>query len=185
MLDDIRHKARASMEKSIEHLRHELSTIRTGKASPALLDVIHVDYFGSKVPLKQVATIAAPEPRLLTVQPWDKSIIGEIEKAIQSSELGLNPQNDGSIIRLPIPPLTEERRRDLVKVVRRMGEECKIAIRNARRDANDRIRKLEKAHEVSEDDGRKAHDEIQRITDRFVEQVDEIVAAKETEVMEI
>ncbi len=185
MLDEIRNRAEQSMEKALEHLRHELATIRTGKASPALLDVIHVEYFGSKVPLKQVATIAAPEPRLLTVQPWDKSIIPEIEKAIQASELGLNPQNDGSLIRIPIPPLTEERRRDLVKVVRRMGEECKIAVRNARRDANDRIRKLEKSHEVSEDDARKAHDEVQKITDRFVEKVDEIVAAKEKEVMEI
>lgn len=185
MLEELTTKAENAMKKAIDHLHHEFSSIRTGKASTALLDTIQVDYFGSCVPLKQVATVAAPDPRLLTIQPWDKSVIGEIEKAIQASELGLNPQSDGVLIRLPIPPLTEERRKDLVKVVKRVGEESKVGVRNARRDANEAIKKLEKAHEVSEDQSHTAQDQVQKLTDEYIKKVGDVVAAKEKEVLEI
>lgn len=185
MLEEVSRSTNQAMDKAMEHLHHELSTIRTGKANPTLLDTIHVKYHGQSVPLKQLASVSVPDPRLITIQPWDKSVIAEVEKAIQASELGLTPQNDGTLIRLPIPPLTEERRKDLVKVIKRMGEDCKVSLRNARRDANERIKKLEKAHEISEDLSHTKQDEIQKITDSHVEKVDEIVNAKEKEIMEI
>ncbi len=185
MLEEVTSKAESAMKKALEHLHHELATIRTGKASTALLDSIHVDYFGSRVPLKQVATVAVPDPKLITIQPWDRSVIPAIEKAIQSSELGLNPQSDGALIRLPIPPLTEERRKSLVKVVKRIGEDTRVGVRNARRDAKERIKKLEKAHEVSEDQSHTAQDEVQSLTNDYIQKVDEAVAAKEKEVLEI
>ncbi|NIM19082.1 MAG: ribosome recycling factor [Candidatus Latescibacteria bacterium] len=185
MLKDILKREEEKMKKSISNLQHELAGIRTGKANPALLDSVKVMYYGQTVPLKQVASIAIPDPRLITVQPWDKSLVPEVEKAIQGSELGLNPQSDGTLIRLPIPPLTEERRKELVKVVKRMGEDCRIAIRNIRRDANDNIRKLEKEHKISEDEMHTNQEEVQKITDKYIEEVDEIVSLKEKEIMEI
>jgi len=185
MLKEVVKKTEETMKHSIEHLQQELGGIRTGKANPALLDSIKVNYFGQQVPLKQVASIAAPDARLITVQPWDRSIIGEIEKAILASELGLNPQSDSTLIRLPIPQLTEERRRDLAKVVKRLGEDTKVTIRNIRRDANERIRKLEKEHEIGEDAMRAHQEEIQKLTDRYIVRVDEVVSVKEKEIMEL
>jgi len=185
MLKEVLKNTEETMDHAIEHLQHDLSGIRTGKANPALLDSIRVDYFGQQVPLKQVASIAVPDPRLITIQPWDKSVIGEIEKAILGSELGLNPQSDGVIVRLPIPQLTEERRKDLVKVVKRLGEDAKVALRNIRRNANDDIKKLEKSHDIGEDEMHSNQDEIQKLTDNFVKQVEEIMSAKEKEVLEI
>ncbi len=185
MLTDIIKETETSMRKTMDNLQMELAGIRTGKANPALLDSIRVDYYGQMVPLKQVANIAAPDVRLLTLQPWDKTIIGAIEKAILASELGLNPQSDGTLIRLPIPQLTEERRKELVKVVKRFGEETKVAIRNIRRDGNDKIKKLEKKHEISEDIMHTRQDEIQKLTDKFIVKVDETVQEKEKEIMEL
>lgn len=185
VLDELYNKTEEHMKKTLEMLSHELGGIRTGKASPALLDSLRVNYYGSMVPVKQIANVSVPDPRLITIQPWDRALVQEIEKAIRTSELGLNPQNDGGVIRLPIPPLTEERRKDLVKVVKRIGEDSKVAMRNVRRDANDRIKKLEKEHEFSEDDLRHRQDAIQKLTDNFVHRVDEAVAAKEKEILEI
>jgi ribosome recycling factor len=185
MLDEQYKKTEEHMKKTLELLVHELAGIRTGKASPAILDIIRVNYYGQQVPVKQVANISVPDARTITIQPWDRSQIGEIEKAIQASDLGLNPQNDGGTIRLPIPQLTEERRRDLVKVVKRIGEESKVAVRNVRRDTNERIKKLEKEHDISEDEMRSKTEAIQKLTDAFVKKVDEAVASKEKEILEL
>ena len=185
MVKDILGHSEESMRKSIASLQQELTGIRTGKANPALLDSIKVNYYGQLTPLKQVANIATPDHRLITIQPWDKTLVPEVEKAIQGSELGLNPQSDGTLIRLPIPPLTEERRKELVKLVKRIGEDCKIAVRNIRRETNDKLKKLEKDHEISEDELHGRQDEVQKMTDKYIEQVDEVVAAKEKEIMEI
>jgi ribosome recycling factor len=173
------------MDHVVEHLRRELATIRTGRASLSLLDGVHVDYHGTVMPLKQVASLAVPESRLITIQPWEPGQISEIEKAIQSANLGLQPSNDGKTIRLAIPPLTEERRKEYVKVARRMGEEAKVAVRNVRRDVNDEIKKAQKAGELSEDRQRSAQEEIQRLTDQYVTRVDEILAKKEAEILEV
>ena len=185
MLEEVLDTAKDHMMKTMESLHRDLAGIRTGKANSALLDSIKVDYFGQMVPLKQVASIAVPDPKLITIQPWDKNVVSEIEKAIQKSELGLNPQSDGTLIRLPIPVLTEERRKDLVKVVKRMGEETKVAVRNIRRDANDRIKKLEKTHEIGEDHMHTKQEEIQTLTNDYIKKVDESIAAKEKEILEI
>lgn len=174
-----------SMEKSIESLKHELMGIRTGKANPGLLEGIRVTYYGQAVPLKQVANIAVPEPRLITVHPWEKSLVPEIEKAIRSSGLGLNPLIEGLVIRLPIPPLTEERRRELVKVVKKYGEEARVAVRNVRRDSNERFKKLEKDRKISEDELHTRQEEVQKMTDKFIKQVDEVIEGKEKEIMEV
>jgi ribosome recycling factor len=173
------------MDKAIENTRHELAKIRTGKASPALLDTVRVDYYGSMVPLIQVASINTPEPRLITVQPWEKNLIQAIEKAIQQADLGLNPVNDGNIIRLPIPQLTEERRKELVRLCHKLAEEGRIAVRNIRRDANEKLKKAEKNHEISEDQCHTALDEIQNLTDKHIENIDKILQHKEDEVMEV
>ena len=173
------------MDKAIENTRHELAKIRTGKASPALLDTVRVEYYGSMVPLNQVASINTPEPRLITIQPWEKGKLTAIEKAIQQSDLGLNPVNDGNIIRLPIPQLTEERRKELVRLCHKLAEEGRIAIRNIRRDANDKLKKAEKNHEISEDQCHTALDEIQTVTDKHIEEIDKILKHKEDEVMEV
>lgn len=173
------------MEKTIQSLRRELGSLRAGKASPALLERVTVDYYGTPTPINQVANIHAPEPRLLTVQPWDKSMIGEIEKAIQKSDLGLNPTSDGTVIRIVIPPMTEERRNELVKLVRKMGEDAKVGVRNIRRDANDAIKKEEKAGELSTDEARRRQDEVQKVTDQYIKEIEAIVAAKEKEIMEV
>jgi len=185
MLKEILSATDDSMNQTIEHLQHELSGIRTGKANPALLDSIRVEYYGQKVPLNQVASVAAPDPQLITIQPWDKGVITDIEKAIMASELGLNPQNDGTLIRLPIPQLTEERRKDLVKVVKRLGEDAKVSLRNIRRSANDDIKDLEKKHDIGEDEMHSNQDEIQKLTNKFVEDIDKVINAKEKEILEI
>ena len=185
MLEELIRDVTASMKGAMDHLHHELATIRTGKANPSLLDSIHVEYFGQMVPLKQVASIAVPDPRLITVQPWDKTVVPEVEKAIQASDLGLNPQSDGTLIRLPIPPLTEERRKDLSKIAKRMGEEAKVVVRNVRRGANEKVKKLEKSHDISEDNMHTKQEEIQKMTDEYVHKVDDTVTAKEKEIMEI
>ncbi|MEW6683278.1 MAG: ribosome recycling factor [Nitrospirota bacterium] len=173
------------MDHVVEHLRRELATIRTGRASLSLLDSVQVDYYGTLMPLKQVASLAVPESRLITIQPWEPGQIPEIEKAIQGANLGLQPSNDGKTIRLAIPPLTEERRKEYVKVARRMGEEAKVAVRNVRRDVNDELKKAQKAGELSEDAQRSAQDDIQRLTDQYVTRVDEILAKKEAEILEV
>ena len=173
------------MDKTIVHYKEELKSIRTGRASIAMFDNVTVDYYGTPTPLNGVATLSAPEPRLITIAPWDASLIGAIEKAIQNSNMGFNPSNDGKIIRIPIPQLTEERRKEIVKMVKKMAEDNKVAVRNLRRDGNDRIKKLEKDKEISEDDSKKYVDQIQTITDEFIKKVDEVTAAKEKEVMEI
>lgn len=172
------------MQKSIEKAQEELVSIRTGKASTSLLDTIRVEYYGSQVPLKQVANIAIPDPKLITIQPYEKPLVGEIVKAIQSSNLGLNPQSDGSFIRIPLPPLTEERRRELVKTVKQLVEDARIAVRNVRRDANEKLKKLEKSHDISEDDHHRYVKDVQELTDKSIAELDELVEKKEKEIME-
>ena len=173
------------MGKALEAMKRELASIRTGKATSSLLDGIQVDYYGTMTPLSQVANISAPDPRLLVVQPWEKKLIPEIVKAIQKSDLGLNPQSDPNVVRLPIPPLTEERRRDLAKVVKKVGEEGKVAIRNIRRDSNDAFKKAEKDKDISEDESRKGQEQVQKITDDHIEKLDEMLKKKEQEIMEV
>ena len=173
------------MEKAVEGIKSELAKLRTGKASPALVDNIQVQYYGSTVPLKQLGNISAPEPRLIVIQPWDKSIMNEIEKAILKADLGLNPSNDGIAIRIPIPTLTEERRKELVKVVKKLGEEGKIAIRNIRRDANEKLKNGEKEHKISEDDLHRFQENIQELTNDYTKKIDAILVSKEKEIMEI
>ena len=173
------------MSKALDAMKRELASIRTGKATSSLLDGIQVDYYGTMTPLSQVANISAPDPRLLVVQPWEKKLIPEIVKAIQKSDLGLNPQSDPNVVRLPIPPLTEERRRDLAKVVKKVGEEGKVAIRNIRRDSNDAFKKAEKDKDISEDESRKGQEQVQKITDDHIEKLDEMLKKKEQEIMEV
>jgi len=173
------------MEKGVENVRHELAKIRTGMASPALLDTITVEAYGSTMPLKQVATVSVPELRLITIQPWDKSLMNEVTRAIQKSDLGLTPSSDGILIRVPIPPLTEERRKELVKLTRKFGEEGKIAVRNVRRDGNDTLKHMEKDSKIREDEHRWASDEVQKLTDKAVHTIDEILKHKEDEIMEV
>ncbi len=185
MLDEVYTEAEEKMKKVVAAYQRELSTMRAGRATPALLDRIEVDYYGTPTPLNQLAGITAPEPRLLVVQPWDKNSIGEIEKAILKSDLGLTPTNDGSVIRLSIPQLTEERRKELVKFVRKKAEDSKVSIRNIRRDANDSIKQLEKDSEISEDERRRGQDDIQEITDKKIEEIDSILEQKEKEMMEV
>ena len=185
MLAEIKQDARVRMGKSLESLRHELAKIRTGRAHPSLLEHVHVDYYGSEVPIGQAASVTAEDARTLSVSPWDKSMVQPIEKAILKSDLGLNPNTAGQVIRIPLPPLTEERRKELGKVVHHEGENAKIAIRNIRRDANHHFKELLKEKEISEDDERQAEVEIQQLTDTAVHKVDEIVAEKEKELLEI
>ncbi len=185
MLNDIKKDAAERMAKSVESLRHELTKLRTGRAHPSLLTHIHVDYYGSEMPLDQVASINASDPRTLVVQPWEKIMVQPIEKAILSSDLGLNPTTAGTVIRVPLPPLTEERRRDLVKVVRHEGEGAKVAVRNIRRDANADIKTLRKEKEISEDEERRAEDDIQKLTDKYIHEVDKVLEVKEAELMEV
>jgi len=173
------------MKKAIDAISRELSTIRTGRATTALLEGIKVDYYGTITPINQVASVTIPDPRLLVIQPWEKKMITEVAKAIQRADLGLNPITDANVVRLPIPPLTEERRKELVKIVKKITEEGKIAVRNIRRDANDRLKQAEKDKEISEDDSRKAQEKVQELTDKFIEQVEELFNKKEQEVMEV
>ena len=185
IIDELLADARDRMTKSVESTRHEFGSIRTGRASPALLDRIVVDYYGTATPLKQLATISAPEARLLTVQPYDKSSIKAIERSILESDIGLTPSNDGNLIRLGIPELTEERRRQLVKVVRHIAEEGRVAIRNVRRDVMHDLRELKEAGETGEDDERRAETELQKVTDARVHELDESLKLKEEEILEV
>lgn len=173
------------MDKTIEALKRDLASIRTGRASTTLLDRISVDYYGTPTPIKQVANVSAPEPRLITTVPWERKMLGDIERAILKSDLGLNPNNDGTMIRLEIPQLTEERRKELSKKVSKDAEDSKVVIRNIRRDANDAIKKMEKKKEITEDDSKEAQENIQKLTDKKIKLIDEIKAKKEKEVMEV
>jgi ribosome recycling factor len=185
MIKELYRDMEKKMEKSLDSLGRELSSIRTGRASLSILDSVTVEYYDSQTPLNQVATLSVPESRLIVIQPWDPSVIKDIEKAILRSDLGLTPSNDGKVIRIPIPPLTEERRIQLVKVVKRNGEDCKVAIRNIRRDAISEAKEFEKEKVISEDDLRRAQDEIQKITDKLIEKVDDVVQNKEKEILEV
>jgi len=185
MIKEIMQDAGSRMEKTIDSLRQSLSKVRTGRAHPSLLDHLTVAYYGSDVPISQVANIGVEDARTLTVTPWEKQMVQAIEKSILKSDLGLNPATAGTVIRIPMPPLTEETRRELVKVVRHEGEAAKVAIRNIRRDANSDFKELLKEKEISEDEERKATDDIQRLTDRYVSEVDRVLSGKETELMEI
>lgn len=176
---------RGQMDAAVDAMRREFSGIRTGKASTALLETVRVDAYGSKMPLNQVATVNTPEPRLILVQPWDKALLPEVERAIQRAGLGLNPSNDGSIIRVPIPPLSEERRKDMVRLLHKMAEEGKISVRHARQEANKEIKQREHDHEISEDESRRQQEQVQKITDEYVARIDELMKAKEVEVMEV
>jgi len=185
MKEAIKNDAKERMEKAIGSLKKELSTFRAGRANPSLLDKIVVEYYGAQTPLSQLANITTPDPRTLIIQPWDKNVASEIEKAILKSELGLTPNNDGVVIRINIPTLTEERRKELVKLVKKTGEESKVAIRNIRRDGNDDLKKIEKSGEISEDESRRTQDEIQKLTDKYIDEVDKVVSHKEAEIMEV
>lgn len=173
------------MKKSVENIQNEFNKIRTGRATPALLDTVKVEYYGAVVPLSQASTISIPEPRLIAIQPWDKNMIAEIEKAILKSELGLTPSNDGTFVRLPIPQLSEERRNDLVKLVKKFAEEGRIAVRNIRRDANDHLKKLQKDHEMSEDELSIELDDTQEMTNKHIKEIDDLLEKKEKEILEV
>ncbi len=177
--------AEEHMEKTLEHLRHELSAIRAGRATPAMLENVRVDYYGTQTPLNQMASVSAPQPDLLVVQPWDRSALNDIEKAIMAANIGLNPSNDGNMIRIPVPPLSEERRRDLAKTARHRGEEAKIAIRNIRRHARDEIKKTQKEEHLPEDMRFEGEERLQKLTDRYIEKVDTLLHHKEAEIMEV
>jgi ribosome recycling factor len=181
-IDDLLADAQRRMDKAIESTRNEFHSVRTGRASAALLDRISIDYYGTRTPLKQLATINVPEPRMLTVQPFDPSALSTIEKAIQESDLGLNPSNDGKLIRLPIPQLTEERRKELVKLVKQMAEDGRVAVRNVRRDV---IHHLKELDEIGADDEHRAEEQVQKLTDGHVKQIDELLKGKEAEIMEV
>ncbi len=185
MMDKIGKEIESSMAKAIESLKYQLTKVRTGRAQASVLDGINVDYYGSATPVKQVGQVSTPEARLLQIQPFDRSMIAAIEKAILGANIGLTPSNDGNLIRIPFPALTEERRKEQVKDIKKSGEDAKVAIRNVRRDQNEVVKKAEKAKEISEDDSKKFQDEIQKITDKYTAEIDKIVAAKEQEVMSL
>lgn len=182
---EVQASVKTRMEKALSDLAHEMASIRTGRASLGILDHIRVDYYGTPTPLNQVANLHVPEPSLITIQPWDVSQIGIIEKSIRASDLGLNPSNDGKIVRLPIPPLTEERRKELVKRLHGVAEHHRVAVRNVRRDGNEAVKKLLKDKKITEDDDKRAHDEIQKMTDAYMEKLDQAAKIKEKEIMEI
>ena len=185
MIADVKSQANAGMVKALEAFKRELSKVRTGRASLALLDDIRIDYYGTPTPLNQVAALAVPESRLITIQPWEKNLVGDIEKAILKSDLGLNPSSDGQLIRLAFPPLTEERRKEMVKQVKRMGEDARVAVRNCRREANDSLKQMEKDKDITEDDLKRGEKEVQDVTDDFVGRIDQVLADKEKDLMEI
>ncbi len=185
MVNEIYNQTKEKMHKSVESIHRELNTVRTGKATTHLLDTVRVEAYGQHMPLNQVATLSAPEPRLLILQPYDKSISGEIVKAIQKADLGLNPQPDGNLIRIPVPALNEERRKELVKHCKHLAEEGRVAIRNIRRDANDHLKKALKDHKISENEEREGIDKMQKLTDDYIRQIDDMVGKKEKEVMEV
>lgn len=185
MINDVLKNTEDKMLKSTEALRKEYASMRAGRANPSILEKVLVEYYGSMTPVSQMANISAPEARLIVIQPWDKTTIPAIEKAILKSDIGLNPSSDGMVIRLAIPQLTQERRLELVKVAKKKAEESRVAVRNMRRDANDELKKLEKAEHFSEDDGKRAQEEVQKLTDRYIKLIDDILSKKEEEVMEV
>src|SRR5579864_9332807 len=182
---EIETSAKTRMEKALADLQHDMAAVRTGRASVSLLDNVRADYYGTPTPLNQLATLHVPEPTLITVQPWDVSQIAVIEKAIRGADLGLNPGNDGKLIRVPIPPLTEERRKDLVKKLHHIAEDHRVALRNIRRDGNEHVKKLVKDKLISEDEDRRAHDEVQKLTDGYIQKLDQAAKTKEKEILEI
>ena len=183
-MDKVKKETEQKMEKSIQALQDNLNSIRTGRASAALFEKIRVEYYGEQVPLNQVATISIPEARLVVIQPWDRSVLLEVEKAIQKSELSVNPNNDGKVIRIAIPPLTEERRKEFVKLAKGKGEQARVSVRNIRRDANEELKSLQKSGDISEDDSKRGMDEIQKQTDSCIEQINELLQEKEKEILE-
>ncbi len=184
-MDAIIKDAEDRMKKSAASLEEELAGLRTGRASAAMFDKLRVPYYGTPTPINQVASISVPESRLVVIQPWDKAVLPEIEKAIQSSEMSLNPSNDGKVIRINIPPLTEERRKEIVKLAKNTAEQGRVAVRNIRRDANDELKKQEKSGDISEDDLKRGEDQVQKLTDQYIEQINEVLSAKEHEILEI
>ena len=185
MPKEIINQCEQKMQKSIEALKKDFATIRTGKANPAILNGITVEYYGSPMPINQIASVSAPEPQMILIKPYDKSILKAIEKAIQTSELGFNPQNDGDVVRIPIPALTEQTRKDLVKQAKKIAEENKVAIRNIRRDGMDQLKKLEKDSLISEDELKRRSDELQKVTDKYIENIDKAASEKEKDIMSI
>ena len=185
MISDIKHSAEQKMQKSLEALKADLGKVRTGRAHTGILDHVHVDYYGSMMPINQVANISLADARTITVQPWEKNMISKVEKAIRDADLGLNPSTNGDVIRVPMPPLTEERRKDLIKVVRGEAESAKVSVRNVRRDANEALKKMLKDKEVGEDEEHRAQDDIQKITDKYIAEVDKILQAKEADLMAV
>ena len=185
MMEQIRGEAERKMQKSVESMRHDMAGVRSGKATPSLLDSVKVEAYGQKTPLNQLASISVPDPKSLLVQPWDKGIIGDIVRAIQMAELGFNPQVDGNLVRIPVPPLSEERRRELVKLCKKIAEEGKVAVRNVRRDANEKLKKAQKDKSISEDELRKGNDLVQKMTDKFIEEIDGAAMVKEQELMSV
>ncbi|MDQ0350654.1 ribosome recycling factor [Alkalibacillus filiformis] len=185
MSDAVIKDCREKMSSAIQAFSKQLSTVRAGRANPALLDSVYVDYYGANTPLNQLSTVSAPEARLLVITPFDKSAIGDMEKAIQKADLGLQPNNDGNVIRINIPALTEERRKELVKITRKYAEEARVQIRNIRRDANDQLKKLEKSSEITEDDSRSYQDDVQQETDKHIAQIDQLLEEKENEITEV
>jgi len=184
-MENINKAAEDKMKKTVHALEEEFNTIRTGRATTAIFEKIKIEYYEQNVPLNQVATISVPEARLVVIQPWDRSVLSVIEKAIQKSELSLNPNNDGKVIRINIPPLTEERRKELVKVIKNIAEKSRVAIRNIRRDANEDLKKMQKASDISEDDSKRGMDEIQKLTDQYIKEVNALFEKKEKEILEV
>lgn len=185
MIRDVLNDAENKMKGVIATTKRDFAVVRTGRANPAILDRVSVSYYGTPTPISQLATVSVPEPRLITIQPWDRSSLKEVERAILQSDLGLTPINDGQIIRLAIPPLTEERRKDLVRLVRKEAEDKRVAVRNIRRDANDQLKSLQKDGDISEDDGKRAEKQTQELTDRYIKEIDTLLQAKEQEIMEV
>lgn len=183
-MNSVLEETKSSMSKTVEHFQQQLSKVRTGRATVSLLDPVKVDYYGTPTPLSQIGTVSAPDAKTLIVQPWERTMLAPVEKAIQAAGLGLNPSNDGTIVRVPIPPLTEERRKEFVKQCKKISEESKIAVRNVRRDHMEDLKKLEKSKEISEDDRKRGEDEIQKFTDKFIKDIDVILAKKEKEILE-
>lgn len=185
MIEEIKSEATAGMEKALDALKNSLSKLRTGRANLTVLDGVKVDYYGTMTPINQVATLSVPEPRLIVVQPWEATMISPIEQAIVKANIGLTPANDGKVVRLPVPQLTEERRKDIVKQLKSMAEDNRVSVRNARRDANDLLKKLQKDKEITEDDLKRETDAVQKLTDSYIAQIDEIVAAKEKDILKV
>ncbi|MBI4331628.1 MAG: ribosome recycling factor [Chloroflexi bacterium] len=185
MVNEVLAEAETKMRKAVDALKRELAAVRTGRASPALVEHIRIDYYGVPTPVQQVANVSVPDPRMIMIQPWDRNMLGVIEKAVLKSDLGLTPTNDGNVIRLPVPPLTEERRKDLVRMVRRRVEEGRVVLRNIRRDALEEFRKMEKEKEISADEDKRAQDQLQKLTNAFIAEADKLGQSKEAELLEI